>query len=104
MSQVITIDRRESERKVSVELDAAERERLETIRDTHPKPYLREKAAALLKVDDNWSARAVALYGLYRERRPNTVREWIHTYREEGFEGLKVSKGRGRKPAFSPEM
>jgi hypothetical protein len=100
----ITIDVSDSGRKLSLDLEEAERQRLEKIRDRHPKPYLREKAAALLKVDANWSARAVALHGLHRQRRPNTVRNWIHVYRDEGIEGLKINEGRGRKPAFSPEL
>jgi transposase len=69
---------------------------------------MREKAAAVLKVagppgQPGQSARQVALHGLLRRRRPNTVRSWVHTYEEEGPEGFEVSEGRGRKPAFSPE-
>lgn len=103
MSEEITIDLRESERKLSVELDDEQREQLIETRDHHEKPYMREKAAAILKVADNWSARAVALHGLHKQRRPNSVREWIHQFRDEGIDGLEIKEGRGRKPAFSPE-
>jgi transposase len=46
----------------------------------------------------------VALHGLLRERRPNTVRGWIHAWREEGIDGFVVEEGRGQKPAFSPDQ
>ena len=103
MSAQATIDLSDDPRKLSVELDRQDREELLETRDHHPKPYMREKAAAILKVGvDNWSARSVARFGLLRKRRPNTVRDWIHTYKDEGLDGLEVSEGRGRKPAFSP--
>ena len=40
------------------------RARLERTRDHAPRPYLRERCAALLKVADGQSAHAVALHGL----------------------------------------
>jgi hypothetical protein len=104
MSDEILIDLSESERKLSVDLDEQQREELVEVRDHHDKPYMREKAAAILKVADNWSARAVAKYGLHKTRRPNTVRDWIHQYRNGGIDKLTISEGRGRKPAFSPEV
>ena len=70
---------------------------------------MREKAAAVLKVagppgEEGQSARQVALHGLLRERRPNTVRSWIHAWPEEGIDGFVVEEGRGQKPAFSPDQ
>jgi len=67
-----------------------------------------EKAAAVLKVagppgGDGQSARQVALSGLLRERRPDTVRDRVHCYKEEGIDGFVVEDGRGQKPAFSPD-
>jgi transposase len=78
------------------------------VRDRHEKSFMREKAAAVLKVvgppgKEGQSARQVALNGLLRERRPNTVRDWVHTYEEEGIDGFLVEEGRGQKPAFSPD-
>jgi len=69
-----------------------------------------EKAAAVLKVagppgEESQSARQVALSGLLRERRPNTVRGWVHAYEEEGIDGFVIEDGRvhdSRRDAFSP--
>lgn len=103
MSQeTIVIDLSPSGRKLSIDLEPSERAELEEVRDTHEKAYVREKAAATLKVADGWSAKDVAEYGLNTPRRPNTVRRWIDIYRDEGIEGWIVDEGRGRPPAFSP--
>lgn len=75
---------------------------LEAARRTHPKAYVREKAAALLKVADGQAIRQVALSGLLRRRHPETVSDWISDYQQQGLAGLHVQAGRGRKPAFSP--
>ena len=83
-------------------LTAPERSALERLRDTAPKPHLRERAGAVLKVADGRSAAAVARTGLLRPRQPDTVYRWIHRFRTEGIAGLDDRPGRGRKPAFSP--
>jgi transposase len=75
---------------------------LEWARDNHPKPYVRERAAAILKVANGHSIREVALYGLLKRREPETLKEWINRYLVEGMEGLLIKPGRGRKPAFFP--
>lgn len=75
---------------------------LKHLRDHDPEPHLREKAAALLKIGDGQSGRAVALHGLYKHRRPDTIYEWVRRYQADGIAGLPVKPGRGRKPAFSP--
>lgn len=69
---------------------------------SHPKPYLRERASAVIQVYKGRSATEVAKNGLLIQRHPQTVRSWIHSYNEDGSEGLKIAEGRGRKPAFSP--
>jgi len=75
---------------------------LEWARDHHSKPYVRERAAAILKVAEGQSIRQVALNGLLKRREPETVKEWIIRYLAEGLAGLLVKPGRGRKPAFFP--
>jgi len=75
---------------------------LETVRDTDPLPYRRERAAALLKIADAHSGRAVALSGLLKPRQPDTIYAWVKLYRTEGVAGLSIHPGRGRPPAFSP--
>jgi hypothetical protein len=94
---------------LQVNLSEKQREELIDVRDRHEKPYMREKAAAVLKVagppgEEGESARQVAIGGLLRERRPDTVRDWVHTYKEEGIDGFVVEDGRGQKPAFSPDQ
>lgn len=83
-------------------LSDAERLTLQALRDHGPKPYLRERAAALLKVDDGWSGNRVAREGLLRPRKPDTVYAWLDRYIQQGIAGLYQQPGRGRKPAFSP--
>jgi len=85
-----------------LELTEEQRAELEMARRRHPKAYVRERAAAILKVDEGASIRQVALKGLLRRRRPETVKEWISRYLAEGLAGLLIRPGRGRKPVFSP--
>lgn len=75
---------------------------LEKVRDHHRKPYMREKAGALVKIALGQTPRAVALHGLLKPRKPDTIYAWLDTYESEGLKGLCVKKGRGRKPAYSP--
>ncbi len=79
-----------------------EKVELEATRDRHEKPYMREKAGALLKISAGESPHAVALDGLLQPRDPDAIYEWLDRYEREGIEGLLVKEGRGRKPAFSP--
>lgn len=79
-----------------------QRAELIDLRDHADKPYLRERAAALLKIADGNSARQVAAQGLLRERWHYTLGVWLTRYEQDGIEGLKIKSGRGRKPAFSP--
>lgn len=83
-------------------LTADERTALEQLRDHAPQPYLRERAAALLKVADGSPAAVVAAQGLLRRRQPMTLYHWLDRYEQEGLAGLQIRPGRGRKPAFSP--
>jgi hypothetical protein len=85
-------------------LTTAERAELTRLRDTAPEPYLRERAAALLKVSDGMPAARVARQGLLRARKPDTLYAWIDRFIEQGIAGLRVREGRGRKPAFSPSL
>jgi hypothetical protein len=83
-------------------LTPAQRAELVALRDTGPKPYLRERAAALLKIADGHPAAAVARTGLLRRRQPDTLYRWLARYRATGIAGLADRPGRGRKPAFFP--
>lgn len=86
----------------TLQLSPEERDELVHARDHHQKPYMREKAAALIKIADGLSPHHVARDGLLKPRDPDTVYAWIETFEQEGIDGLLVADGRGRKPAFSP--
>lgn len=83
-------------------LTSVEEALLENILKTHPKPYMRERASALLKVASGMKVSDVAAHGLLQKRRINTVYEWIRNFKELGLESLTIQPGRGRKPAFFP--
>jgi hypothetical protein len=83
-------------------LTSRQRRTLTRARDHHPKAYVREKAAAVLKVADGWTVTAVARHGLLKPRARNTVAGWLDRFAARGLAGLTVRAGRGRKPAFSP--
>ncbi len=88
--------------RTELNLSDGERQTLERLRDHHAKAYVRERAAAILKVAGGQSVYAVAERGLLRRRKAETVSDWIKRYRAEGASGLLIQAGRGRKPAFSP--
>ena len=87
---------------LEIQLTAEQRKELERARDHDPRPYLREHAAAILKVADGLSGRQTARQGLLKARWPDTVYRWVERYQADGLTGLEVKPGRGRKPAFSP--
>src|SRR5512145_1283615 len=91
-------------RTVRLNLNAAQKAELEEARDHHQQPHMREKAAALLKIAGGENGLQVAQHGLLKRRDSDTVYRWVERYRREGISGLKVRKGRGRKPAFSPSL
>jgi len=70
----------------------------------HPKPYVRQRAAALLKIAAGDSVNHVARHGLLRRFRAPTVSTWLKRYQKDGFAGLFIKAGRGRKAAFQPRF
>ena len=88
----------------SLDLTDTERQDLVTLRDHASQPYLRERAAALLKIADGLAPARVAREGLLRPRHPDTVYAWLNRYLLDGVDGLQIHPGRGRKPAFSPPL
>ena len=89
---------------LKIELTTDQRAELEQGRDNHPKAYIRERCAALLKIAAGHSGHQVALTGLYKPRAPDTVYAWVHRYLSDGLAGLLIRSGRGRKAAFSPTL
>ncbi len=98
----------ESPRKVRparlrLELTESETATLIRVRDTAPRAYQRERAAAILKIAEGISVPVIAKERLLRPRAPDTVYGWFHRFKEQGIKGLlTILPGRGRKPAFSP--
>ena len=85
-----------------LELSAEARAELKEIRDHDRLSYMRERAAAMIKIADGQSPHAVARHGLLKARDPDTVYTWLGRYQAEGIDGLRIRAGRGRKPSFSP--
>lgn len=69
-------------------LSPAQRAELAGARDRDRRPYLRECAAALLKVADGQTAHRVARHGLLRPRDPDTLYRWLDVYARDGLAGL----------------
>ncbi len=72
------------------------------LRDHHDKAYMRERAAALIKISHGQTPHAVAQHGLLKRRKPDTVYDWLNRFEKDGIDGLLIRDGRGKKPAFSP--
>jgi transposase len=85
-----------------VRLTAEQREQLEGVLRHDPKPYRRERAAAILQVAAGKAAFAVAQCGLLVRRAPDTVYRWLDRFEELGVAGLTIAAGRGRKPTHFP--
>ncbi|HEX6038717.1 MAG TPA: hypothetical protein VFZ20_11785 [Longimicrobium sp.] len=65
-------------------LDAEQRTSLDKVLRHDHRPYLREQAAALLKISDGMNPSSVAMGGLLRRRKPDTVRGWLDYYLQHG--------------------
>ena len=90
-------------KRLQIHLREEQRAELQQARDHHEKAYVREKAAAILKMaDEHLPAVEGAAHRLLVRRDDNTVRAWLTRYLQTGLAGLLVQKGRGRQPAFSP--
>jgi hypothetical protein len=72
-----------------------QRQQLLRDRDHHPKPFVRERAAALLQIAGGSSPHAVARAGLLRPRHPDTVYAWLGHFLAEGPDGLRAHQQGG---------
>ncbi len=88
-------------KRIRIELSAEAQAVLERWSKQAPRPYLRERARAILAVAEGQPIYQVAA-GLRVRVHRNAVREWVKRFEAQGVEGLRMKKGRGRKPAFSP--
>jgi hypothetical protein len=72
----------------TLKLKTREQRELDHFRDHDPRPYVRERCGALLKIADGSSPHAVASQGLLKPRDPDTVSEWLSLYESEGVAGI----------------
>lgn len=64
-------------------------------RDHDPRPYVRERTAAILKVAAGHTPHWVAKNGLLRPRDPDTVYRWLAIFKAEGLHGLMAHQHGG---------
>lgn len=84
-------------------LTAEQRTALLHVRDHDGKPYVRERAAALVQMADGRRASEVARSGLLRPRHPTTVAQWRARYKLHGLASLYDDHpGQRRTGSFSP--
>jgi len=58
-------------------------------RDHDPRPYVRERCSAILKIAEGRSAHWVSQNGLLKPRNPDTVYAWLNAYEAEKLVGLE---------------
>jgi hypothetical protein len=72
----------------TLSLTEEQRHQLLELRDHDPRPYARERGAALLKIADGDPPHRVARHGLLKPRDPDTVYSWLDLYQASGVPGL----------------
>lgn len=88
-------------KRYTIELTEQEKQKLESWLKNPPRPYLRERARAILQVAQGKTIEATAQALRVRVHR-NAVSEWVKRFLVGRLEGLKIQVGRGRKAIFSP--
>src|ERR1043166_5037209 len=78
-------------------LKTREQRELEHYRDHDPRPYVRERCGALLKIAGGDTPHAVATQGLLKPRDPDTVYGWLQVYESEGVAGLWAAQHGGAR-------
>jgi hypothetical protein len=71
-----------------ISLTEEQRQELVRLRDHDPRPYVRERGAAVLKIAEGQSPHRVARSGLLKPRDPDTIYAWLDRYEAEGIAGL----------------
>ncbi len=84
-------------RRRTLELTDVQRQELLDHRDHDPRPYVRERCAAMVKIADGQTAHAVAQQGLLKRRDPDTVYGWLAHYQRAGLPGLLARQQGGRR-------
>src|SRR5258708_22697937 len=85
-------------------LSGPERLTLEQARDHHPKPYVRERAAALLYIAAGRTPYALSRQGLLKAHKADTLYRWLNAYARRGLSGLYqfAPRPRGFSPSTAP--
>ena len=71
-----------------ISLTEEQRQELVRLRDHDPRPYVRERGAAVLKIAEGQSPHRVAKSGLLKPRDPDSIYAWLDRYEAEGVAGL----------------
>src|SRR5215470_10697030 len=85
------------ERRRTVTLSWAQRRELEQARDHDPRPDVRERCAAVLKLADGATAHAVARRGLLKPRDPDALYVWLERSATDGLAGLQGHRHGGSR-------
>lgn len=88
-------------KRYEIVLSEPERQKLASWVKNPPRPYLRERARAILNVSQGETIQATAAKLRVRVHR-NAVSEWVKRFLSDRLEGLKIKAGRGRKAVFFP--
>ena len=72
----------------ALSLTEVQRQEVLQLRDHDPRPYVRERGAAILKIAEGSSPHRVARFGLLKPRDPDTVYAWLDCYQAQGVAGL----------------
>ena len=75
-------------RRRSLNLSESIQKELMDYRDHDPRPYVRERCGAILKIAEGKSPHWVALHGLLKKRDPDTLYNWLEIYQQQGVKGL----------------
>src|SRR5260221_21304 len=86
----------------TVELSWEQRQELAAQRDHDPRPYVRERCAAVLKIAEGQAAYWVARRGLLQVRDPDTGYSWLAHYQADGLAGLLAYPHGGNRRRLPP--
>lgn len=81
----------------TLSLTNTQRQDLLSARDHDPRPYVRERCAAIVKIADGHTPQAVAHHRLLKPRDPDTVYGWLSHYQRAGLPGLIARQHGGRR-------
>ena len=83
-----------------ISLTEEQRQELLRLRDHDPRPYVRERGAAILQIAEGQSPHRVAQSGLLKPRDPDTVYAWLGRYQAQGIAGLIAHPHGGSRGRF----